>query len=193
MLLHTQPLIRVRHTCAGWGQRCCGGSSAGVLSEFAVLSLREEAALNSFLFPLPLIPGMLKLDWWTFQNFVFQTLSAIITSRCTLVLLFLINPSAVTLSCLLSRAVLLSSYPVLLFWMCLCSFFSYFCSQNFPPSPPTPCFFPADTFPVRCCLKPVGRCVGTGQVQTSAAVASHLVFIRSEHGWLISPTFLKRV
>lgn len=80
-----------------------------------------------------------------------------------MVLLFLINPSAVTLSCLLSRAPLLSSCPVLLFRMCLCSFFFLllFPELSTPPPPPL-CFFPADTFPVRCCLKPVGRCAGTG-------------------------------
>lgn len=127
--------IRVQHTCAGWGERCCRGFSGSVVSEFAVLSFGEEAGLNCFLFPLPLIPGMLKLDWWTFQNFVFQTLSAIITSRCTLPLYFLLPLF------LLTRLLWCSFISSLSFFSCILflspPFFNSVCSSfvsYFPPS-----------------------------------------------------------
>lgn len=54
--------IRVQHTCAGWGGAVLEGVFGSVVSEGALLSFGEEAGLNCFLFPLPLIPGMLKLD-----------------------------------------------------------------------------------------------------------------------------------
>lgn len=156
MLLHTQPLTRVRHTCAGWGERCCGGSSGSVVSQFAVLSFREEAALNSFLFSLPLIPGMLKLDWWTFQNFVFQTLSAIITSRCTLFLYSSLIP--LLWSSFVSFVLhSLSLLPCCFKSVCVVFLTSFFPPLNFPPT-----FRSAHTFPVRYCFKSVWRCVGDG-------------------------------
>lgn len=139
------------------GEAVLEGLFGSVVSEGAVRSFgEEEAGLNCFLFPLPLIPGMLKLDWWTFQNFVFQTLSAIITSRCTLFLYFLLSRLLLTPSVVMQFYVftVFSLFSLSFFLILICSFncLLWFCFLN-PASQGTELFlvlaimyFPSHTY-----------------------------------------------